>query len=124
MKKIIITIAFALAMISCEKNSEQIKVVKTDLKSDPKFTKEEFEATKFSTAEMIGKDARSEIVSTYFKRKRGAFASALDVFDENTLPTNQKTFKVEAFRISNDTTFKKIYYLNEKNEIISKFWLK
>lgn len=124
MKKIILVSIIFTVLVSCTKYSEQINVVKLDLESNSNLSKEEFESAKFHAVEMIGKDARREIVDTYFKRKQGAFGSALDLFNEKTLPTNQPTYRVEAYRIANDTTFKKIYYVNDKNEIISKFWLK
>ena len=126
MKKFILLLVLFSVLVSCTKNSEQLDVVKKDLK-DKNISDKEMESFKFNVNELLGKDAHDLTYKEYSKY--------FEVYQKNidTLVRSKKYnifkdktyYKVLAYRLSDkDTTAKSIYYLTDKNKIFSSFYIK
>lgn len=135
MKKIILTLAVAIFLASCSKNSEQIEIAKQDLKSDGK-TEKEIESTKYDVIELIDKDAYSILVDLKNKaiietisvggNADNVKKEAVELEKKISESNGTKIFyKVHFYRlVDKDTVSNSILYLDDKNKKIGFQYLK
>lgn len=127
MKQIILGLVVLVSLISCSNNN--LGILKSDLKTSDKLSDKEIESTEFKTIKMSAANGKRALVELSLDRKyivatTGAlYASSLDVCKDSDIKDNTDVYYVEAYRITKDTVFKKIYFTNE-NKIVGKFRLK
>ena len=137
MKKSIIILLLAIVTVSCEKYSDQLEVVKSDMKSKKITSEKEMELCQFQVSEVLGKDAMQSKKTAFYKsftdltdfgKPEGAkvYLDSINSIDKNYDSVKDKLFhKIEAYRLAaNDTVFKRVYYLDDKNSIYDVKWIK
>lgn len=129
MKKLIIAAFIALALTSCTKHGEQIEVAKNKMKSW-NISEKDIDGYTFVTAEISDKEMYSKLSGKYLAKSNeykdsdlDAAAFALKKAGEFTdmigKASDKRFYIVKATAVAaGDTIHKKIFYIDDKNEII------
>lgn len=125
MKKLLI---LSLVLASCSSVDKNVEIIQADLKTVDKLTDPEIETTKFNIVKLISSDGKKALSDLYQERKYkastdGVFASSLDICNDMEIKDGSDVYFIEAYRLTTDTVFKKLYYINE-NKIVGKFLIK
>ena len=122
MKNSIAILGMSLFFLSCSKNSEQQSIVKNSL-SKSNLYKNEVEALKFETFEILDKYAYDYIIKRY-QKQQASFATMetnklISLYlDSLGKSKGEKFYKVHFFRVAGDTLNNGYVLLNNNNKII------
>lgn len=129
MKKLLFGLSAALLLVSCNKNANQIEVVKQKLASygEDKIVIDKYN---FSVHEIFDRDVYVKIQKLHKEYaddlvEVGAYAQSTaelekagKYLDMEANAQNKTFYIVDAFRVEGDTLSKARFFINDKNEII------